>query len=183
MRSNFPLAATFSYDLNNAAQSPDGIGNYWLRSAPQVINGVNSSGCRSSLAAASGITPGCCGIFYFNPHQPDARTHSWNLTFEKEVMNNTVARVRYLGNHTSNLFQQYQHQRRHPELRLVHDQGHAAAHRRHSNIARRLYDNTSGYGSLHHVHAHGLEQQQGAGTGDGAPICARAWHSISPTTC
>ena len=62
----------------------------------QLINGLNSSNVLS-LEKATGITPGCCGIFFFNPSQPDPRTHTWNLTFEKEFMSNTVARVRYLG--------------------------------------------------------------------------------------
>jgi hypothetical protein len=160
VRSNFPLAATFSYDLNNAAQSPDGIGNYWLRSAPQVVNGVNSSGVLS-LAAASGITPGCCGIFYFNPQQPDARTHSWNLTVEKEVMNNTVARVRYLGNHTNNLFQQYSINDAIPSYVWYKTKGTPLPTGTTSNIARRLYDSTSGYGGLTTYMLTGWNNNQG----------------------
>jgi hypothetical protein len=147
IRSNFPLAATFSYDLNNTAQSPDGIGSYWLRSVPQVINGVNSANVLS-LSAASGITPGCCGIFFFNPSQPDARTHTWNLTFEKEVMGNTLARIRYLGNHTSHLFQQYSINDAVPSLVWYQTRGTALPTGANANIARRVYDNTSGYGGL-----------------------------------
>ena len=160
VRSNFPLAATFSYDLNNAAQSPDGVGNYWLRSAPQVINGVNSAGVLS-LAAASGITPGCCGIFFFNPQQPDARTHSWNLTLEKEVMNNTVARIRYLGNHTGNLFQQYSINDAIPSYVWYKTKGTPLPTGATSNIARRLYDSTSGYGGLTTYMLTGWNNNQG----------------------
>ena len=56
VRSNFPMAASYSYNLNDATQSPDGVSNYWLRSAPSVIAGVNSANA-VSLDKASGITP------------------------------------------------------------------------------------------------------------------------------
>jgi len=160
VRSNFPLAASFSYDLNNAAQSPDGIANYWLRSAPQVVNGVNSANVLS-LSQATGITPGCCGIFFFNPNQPDARTHTWNVTFEKQFMNNTVARIRYLGNHTSNLFQQYQLNDAIPSYVWYMTKGTPLPTGATSNIARRLYDNTSGYGSLTSYNLTGWNNNQG----------------------
>src|SRR5262249_7086749 len=160
VRSNFPLAATFSYDLNNAAQSPDGIGSYWLRSAPTVVNGVNN-GNVLSLSAASGITPGCCGLFYFNPSQPDARTHTWNLTIEKQFMNNTVTRIRYLGNHTSHLFQQQQLNDSIPAMIWYLTKGTALPTGATSNIARRLYDSTSGYGSLTSYNLTGWNNNQG----------------------
>jgi hypothetical protein len=160
VRTNFPLAATFSYDLNNAAQSPDGIGNYWLRSVPQVITGVNSANVLN-LSQASGITPGCCGIFFFNPNQPDARTHTWNLTFEKEILANTVARVRYLGNHTSHLFQQYQLNDSIPSYVWYVTTGTPLPTGSTSNIARRLYDNTSGYGDLRSYNLTGWNNNEG----------------------
>ena len=114
-----------------------------------------------SLSAASGITPGCCGIFYFNPQQPDARTHSWNLTLEKEVMNNTVARIRYLGNHTNNLFQQYSINDAIPSYVWYETKGTPLPTGATSNIARRLYDNTSGYGGLTTYMLTGWNNNQG----------------------
>jgi hypothetical protein len=160
VRTNFPLAATFSYDLNNTAQSPDGIGSYWLRSVPQVINGVNSANVLS-LAAASGITPGCCGIFFFSPNQPDPRTHTWNVTFEKEFLSSTVARIRYLGNHTDDLFQQYQLNDSIPSMVWYLTKGTALPTGATSNIARRLYDSTSGYGNLTSYNLTGWNNNQG----------------------
>ena len=62
-------------------------------------------------------------------------------------MKNTVARVRYLGNHTSNLFQQSQLNDSIPSY-VWYMTRHAVADRHHVWIARRLYDSTSGYGAL-----------------------------------
>src|SRR5262249_37797332 len=95
--------------------------------APTVVNGVNN-GNVLSLSAASGITPGCCGLFFFNPNQPDARVHTWNLTVEKQLMNNTAG-ARPLPR------QPYQQpvpaaaaQRRRSGHGLVSDQGHGSAY-------------------------------------------------------
>ena len=42
MRQNPPTTARFTYSLSDSAQTPDRLPNYGLRSAPQVIAGVNS---------------------------------------------------------------------------------------------------------------------------------------------
>ena len=147
VRSNFPMAASYSYNLNDAAQSPDGVSSYWLRSVPSTIAGVNSAGA-VSLDKASGITPGCCGMFYFNPDQPDTHAHTWNLTVEKEVAANTVARVRYLGNHTSNLYQFYSYNDSTPGYIYYATTGQPLPTGANANIALRPYDNTSGYGQI-----------------------------------
>ena len=39
---------------------------------------------------------------------PDPRVQDWNLTLEKEIMANTVARAGYFGNHSTRLEQLYQ---------------------------------------------------------------------------
>ena len=163
VRSNFPLAASFSYNPNDTSQTNinDGLPAYWLRTNPGVIAGVNSANV-VSLSQASGITPGCCGIFYFNPDQPDTHTHSWNLTFEKEVMANTLARIRYLGNHTANLFQQYSLNDSVPSMVWYLTTGQPTPTGATSNIARRLYDNTSGLGSITAYMETGRNNNQGA---------------------
>ena len=108
MFTNYPTMATFNNNLNDSAQSPDGISNYLLRSAPPVILGVNSKNA-VNLATAQGINPGSPSISYFAKDQPDRRVHSWNLTMEKDVAANIVARARYVGNHTGNLEQYYEY--------------------------------------------------------------------------
>ena len=101
-----PYTAAFSYNPNSASLSPDGIPNYWLRTVPTVYSGVNDRNV-IDLNNASSITPGSNGMPYFNPHLPDSQTQNWNLTLEKEVMRDTVARVAYVGNHSANLDQYY----------------------------------------------------------------------------
>jgi hypothetical protein len=147
VRSNFPLAASYSYNPNDAAQTPDGVGSYWLRSTPPVIAGVNSTNV-VNLAQASGITPGCCSMFYFNPNQPDTHTHTWNLTIEKEVAASTIARARYLGSHTSNLYQFYSFNDSTPSYIWYATTGQPLPTGINANIATRFYDNTSGMGSI-----------------------------------
>jgi hypothetical protein len=147
VRGNFPLAASYSFNPNDATQTPDGIGSYWLRSTPNVIAGVNSANI-VNLAQASGITPGCCSMFYFNPDQPDTHTHTWNLTIEKEVAANTVARARYLGSHTSNLYQFYSYNDSTPSYIWYATTGQPLPTGINANIATRFYDNTLGMGSI-----------------------------------
>jgi len=147
VRTNFPLAATYSNNPNDTSQTPDGIGSYWLRSNPSIVAGVNSTNALS-LAAASGITPGCCGIFFFNPQQPDSRVQTWNLTFEKEIMANTMARVRYLGNHSGNLEEFYNLNPGMPSYVWYVTTGQPLPTGINSNIATRLYDSTTGLGSI-----------------------------------
>ena len=104
MRTAPPLGYTRTINFNAAAQSPDGLPNYLLRSAPPVIAGVNSAGVLNS-AAARQSTPGSFSVICFAPDQPSAQAHEWNLTIEREVIPNTVLRVGYVGTHGSNLSQ------------------------------------------------------------------------------
>lgn len=104
MKANAP----FLMDLNNSVltspeQSPDGIRNYGLISTPTVIAGKNSR----DVITANNLTPdklvGYISEAFFNPDQPSSRVHTWHLTLEKELMPDTVLRLSYQGNHTSNL--------------------------------------------------------------------------------
>src|SRR5205807_5613867 len=58
-------------------------------------------------AAPGGITPGSFTVVYFPSNYPDTRAADWNLTAEREVFSNTVARVSYIGTHSWNLEQDY----------------------------------------------------------------------------
>jgi hypothetical protein len=106
MRANPPTTAQFTKNMNSAAESPDGRANYQLRSAPTTIAGVNSAGVLD-LSKPGGITRGNFTIDYFDPYQPTSRGHQWNMTFEKEIMDSTLARVGYVGTHGSRLDQYY----------------------------------------------------------------------------
>jgi hypothetical protein len=105
-RSNPPFNANFSTSYTAAASSPDGLPNYSLRSLPTVIAGVSSAGAVSPNAPGS-ITPGSFTMVYFNPNFPDTRMADWNVTLEREILRNTVARASYVGTHGWNLEQDY----------------------------------------------------------------------------
>ena len=100
MRMNTPFAGFYqNYMLNDAAQSPDGVGNYGLVSIPAVVAGQNSADA-VSFTNPRGIQIGgeAFQTAYFSTSQPSARVHDWNLTAEKEILTDTVLRVGYLGN-------------------------------------------------------------------------------------
>jgi hypothetical protein len=106
MRQNPPTTARFTYSLSDSAQTPDRLPNYGLRSAPQVIAGVNSKEVLD-LNRPGGISRGSFLTSYFNPHQPTSRAHEWNLTLEREILENTVVRAGYVGTHGARLDMYY----------------------------------------------------------------------------
>lgn len=146
MRQNAPLTARFRVSLTDAALTPDGIGNYGFRSVPTVIAGQNSQNV-VSLDATSGLNRGSPVVSYFAPNQPDARVQDWNLTFEKEVRNDTVVRVGLVGNHSSNLEQFYRYNEPTPDYIWYATTGTALPTGEFSAVARRPYDKTV-YGTV-----------------------------------
>ncbi len=139
MFTNTPTMATFNVNLNDSAQSPDGIPNYLLRAAPPIIMGVNSKNA-VNLAVAQGINPGSASTSYFAGEQPDARVHSWNLTLEKDVTANIVARGRYLGNHTGHLEQYYEYNGSTPDYVWYMTTGEPTPTGLYAGVARRAFD-------------------------------------------
>jgi hypothetical protein len=102
MRSNAPLRARFRYSVTDSQYTPDQIGQYGMRSVPTVIGGQNSREV-ITMDSVKGLGLGSAGAVYFEQHQPLPRVQDWNFTVEKEVMQNTVFRATYVGNHGSNL--------------------------------------------------------------------------------
>jgi hypothetical protein len=98
MRQNPPTTARFTYQYGNSAQTPDRLPGYGLRSAPQYIAGVNSRDVLD-VTSPGNISRGNFLVSYFNPDQPTSRAHEWNLTFERELLDNTVLRFGYVGTH------------------------------------------------------------------------------------
>jgi hypothetical protein len=103
MRKNAPLTATFTESITDGAYSPDGINNLGLRTVPTMFAGTSSALNAISRDASESIYPGAANSSFWAPNQPDGRVQNWNLTMEKEVMADTVVRVGYIGNHSSNL--------------------------------------------------------------------------------
>lgn len=136
---NTPLAATFDYDPNSAAQSPDGLANYLLRSAPAYVNGANDRKA-INLNEPRGIARGSAQAYSFSPHLPDSKVHSWNLTVEKEIMQSTVVRLRYIGSHVANLNQWYDYNSATPDYLWYVTTGQALPTGEYASVARRPYD-------------------------------------------
>ena len=105
-RAIVPTTATFANNPNSAQQSPDGLPNYLLRSTPTVIAGVNSQDTLN-LTTVAGITRGTGTVYYLDPRQKTARAHEWNITLEREIFENTSARVSYVGTYGTRLAQYY----------------------------------------------------------------------------
>ena len=106
MRQNPPTTARFTHQFSNSAQTPDRLPNYGLRSVPTTIAGTNSRDILD-LNSPTGITRGSFLTSYFNPYLPTSRAHEWNLTFEREIFENTLLKFGYVGTHGSRLDQFY----------------------------------------------------------------------------
>jgi hypothetical protein len=107
MRSDPPESDLYTYSFNSSQNQP--LQNWALLSAPTVIAGRNSTNV-INVTAANAIAPGSMNpIVYFNPHLPTSRGHQWNVTLEKEIMENTVVGVSYIGTAGRDLDQSYQY--------------------------------------------------------------------------
>ena len=105
-RAIVPTTATFANNPNSAQQSPDGLPNYLLRSVPAFTAGVNTKEVLN-LTTVTGITRGTGTVYYLDPHQPTARAHEWNVTVEREILNNTSVKLSYAGTHGTRLAEYY----------------------------------------------------------------------------
>jgi hypothetical protein len=141
MRMNSPMDAWFYTHFTGAEFSPDGIGNLAMRSAPTIIAGVNSSNV-VTLDQAKSLTPGSAFASHFASEMPDARVQDWNLTVEKEIMENTVVRAGYWGNHSSRLDQLYQYNNPTPDYQWYVTTGERLPTGPYAAVARNYFDKT-----------------------------------------
>ena len=103
-----PTTGFAANDPNNGAQSPDGLPNYLLRSIPTIIAGQNSQNAIAiNGGTVGGISLGSGLASYENPHQPTSRAEMWNLTYEKEIAENTALSLGYVGTHAFRIPQYY----------------------------------------------------------------------------
>jgi hypothetical protein len=99
-RLNMPFTGFYqNYELTAANQSPDGRANYGLVSSPRWIAGKNTRDA-IQLDNPRGIGAGgdAFWVAYFEPDQPSSRVHDWHFTIEKELGQDNVVRVQYVGN-------------------------------------------------------------------------------------
>lgn len=101
--SSAPFKASYSYNPNSAAQSPDGNASYLLTHPPTFIAGVNSANSvdvTSPTALGIGQT-----VTAISPNLPTSRVYEWNAEIEKQIGQSMVLRVKYDGKHASDLDQ------------------------------------------------------------------------------
>ena len=154
-----PVSAGFQSSVTNTALSPDGLPNYGLRSVPKYVAGVNSPDSIININDTRTQSRGFSALF-LNPHQPDPMVQDWNLTLEKEVMANTVARIGYVGNHTDNIQQQVQYNSSTPSYIWYASQKTPTPTGEFANVATRPYDKTV-YGTITGYNMTGFSNYQG----------------------
>ena len=105
-RTNIHSQSQFLVDYSQSVFSPDGQINYMLRNAPPLVAGQGSAGLLDINNPAP-VARGAFSMNYFAPNLPAARADEWNITFEREILRNTVARASYIGTHGFHLDQLY----------------------------------------------------------------------------
>ena len=101
--SQLPFKATFQYNPNSSAYSPDGTNSYLLTHPSSIVAGLNSTNPvditnPNSLGVGQSITA-------MAPDMPSTKIQQWNAELEKELGHSMVMRLRYDGKHGSNLDQ------------------------------------------------------------------------------
>ncbi len=144
-RGNTPFSAVFQNNPNSAALSPDGISGYLMRSVPTIIAGRNSA--NAITLENPGLSLGDAITAYWNPHYPTSRVHDWNITLEKEVRTNMVARVGWVGNHQSYQDQYLNYNESTPAYIWYVTERRTLPTGPTSGVARRPFDNQV-YGTL-----------------------------------
>jgi hypothetical protein len=160
MRSNAPLTARFRNSLTDASLTPDGVANYGMRSVPTIIAGLNSTNA-VTLNTASGLNRGSANASYFAQNQPDARVADWNFTVEKEIMPNTVVRVGYVGNRSSNLEQFHRYNVGTPDYIYFETTRNPLPTGEFASVARNPFDSNV-YGNIEEYRMSGWGNYSGA---------------------
>ena len=102
---NGPYRASFTQNYVSAAQSPDGLANYLLRSPQTVVMGVNSANAVTTTGA-NALMPGQ-GFYAFDPHFRPATVDEVNVSMEQKLPGNSALRVSWVYTHGSNLDMSY----------------------------------------------------------------------------
>jgi hypothetical protein len=106
LTASYPFTAGYSQSYAAAAQSPDGLPNFLLRSPLTVITGVNSRdvvNSNSTDALLPGISNGTKPTIKY----PPARVQEANFTIEQPFRDGSVFRASYVFTHGENLDQNY----------------------------------------------------------------------------
>lgn len=142
-RSSLPFTSYLYYNVEDSAQSPDGLRAWSLRNVPTVIAGVNSKDVINPFGRITSISRGSnTNANFFSPDLPDTRVQDWNFTVEKELMADTVGKISYVGNHVSHLEQFVDHNPATPGFVWYSTRGTPLPSGEYGSVATRAYDQT-----------------------------------------
>ena len=108
LTANYPFTAGYSQSYTSAAQSPDGLPNYLLRSPLTVVAGQNSANVVNTTST-NALLPGINIGESLASHYPPAHVREANMTIEYPFRDGSVFRASYVFTHGSNLDQNYQY--------------------------------------------------------------------------
>jgi hypothetical protein len=145
--------------VSNTALSPDGLPSYGLRSVPQYIAGVNTPSSIIDITKATTIARGLNAVA-LDPNLNDPYVHDWNLTIEKEVMQNTIVRVGYVGNYSGGVMQRIAYNDNTPTYIWQATTGTNNPTGEFSGVAKRPYDQTT-YGNVDEITDTGYSRWNG----------------------
>lgn len=134
-----PFRANFSYNPNSAAQSPDLIQNYLLRTPQVLVAGQNTPDSIVDLNNPSSIARGQA-VVGLAKDLPPLRIHEYNLVIEKQVSQTLVFRLRYNGKYGVNADQLFNINPQLTDYNWYRTTNDIIPQGTFSNVARRVYD-------------------------------------------
>jgi Carboxypeptidase regulatory-like domain len=154
------VSANFQNSVTNTALSPDGLPNYGLRSVPRYTAGVNTADdsiidINDTRTIARGFT-----AIQIDPYLTDPKVQEWNLTIEKEIADNMVMRLTYVGNRTTNILQTINLNESVPEYIWYRTRGTSLPTGEFAGVARRPYDQQV-YGAVNRLASTGYANWNG----------------------
>ena len=149
-----PFRATFTYNPNAAATSPNGIANYLLLNTPTYTAGVNTAGV-IGLNSPNPVGRGSSGVIGIDPNFPDLKIHEWNLAIEKQLSRTLVARIRYAGKHGVNADQLNEINPQPTSYVYYLETGQPTVTGTFGSVYNRPYDNQN-YGSVRYLSKTGM---------------------------
>jgi len=137
--SSAPMSGNFNYNPNDATQAPDGLPNYGLRSVPLYVAGVNTQTVIDKNQPR-GVSRGSSVNNYLDRNLGVSNVHTWNLSIEKELLENSVVRARLVGTYGRNIGHYYSYNAPTPDYIWYATIRDPLPTGEYANVARRFWD-------------------------------------------
>jgi hypothetical protein len=147
LTSDYPFTAAYSQSYTSAAQAPDGLPNYLLRSPQTVVAGLNSAHVVNTNSVTA-LLPGIAMQETLAANYPPAHVQDANFTVEQPFRDGSVFRVSYVFTHGSNLDQNYQYNYGPSNYVWETTTGTIPPTGTYAGTATRPYDNTTWGGNV-----------------------------------